>query len=109
MNEERNWNDAIESISGCAFRRPIVTVGKIYEDENFSGANTKIVLQAGECKSFYPDDWWNNRLSSIKIIQGCMKLYSQSNCLGASLDTRTAKAFSGTEWNKLISSFSPCT
>ena len=107
-NSGDNWNDDISSISGCGYRKPIVAIAQIYDDRDYGGKMRKITLQTGECHSLYGSDWWNDRLSSIKVTKGCIKFYSKSNCNGPNFETRSDKYKLGSDWNNEISSFEPC-
>ena len=107
-NRDDNWNDDIVSISGCAYRSPIVAIAEVYQKDDYEGRMRKIVLQSGECYSLYQSDWWNDAVSSIKVTLGCVRFYDHSRCTGPSYTETGNRASLSSGWDNEATSFAPC-
>lgn len=75
---------------------------QIFVDSQFSGATS------GSLDQDYPyvGDFWNDKISSIKVDSGTWEFFEDANFQGSSfLLTPGEYAWIGDEWNDRISSF----
>jgi Cysteine-rich secretory protein family/Beta/Gamma crystallin len=75
---------------------------EIFTDANFSGTSSGSI----DRDSPYIGDFWNDKISSIKIYSGTWEFFGDANFQGSSFQLTPGEyAWVTNEWNDLISSF----
>ncbi|WP_414619051.1 CAP domain-containing protein [Calothrix sp. CCY 0018] len=75
---------------------------EIFVDANFSGGSSGPFNQ----DSSFVGDFWNDKISSIKVLFGTWEFFEDANFQGRSFRLTPGEyAFVGNEWNDIISSF----
>lgn len=55
---------------------------QVFEDENFRGASETFKIPEGQCESLRSDENWKDKISSLRVTQGCVEYYNEAGCSG---------------------------
>lgn len=92
---------------------------EVFEDENFGGASETLQIPEGQCDSLRNDEDWKDKISSLRVTQGCVEYYDQAGCTGnkniLSKDSEFDYGYEANQvealdstWNNRVRSFKSC-
>ncbi len=91
---------------------------QVFEDENFGGASETIQIPKAQCESLRNDENWKDKISSLKVTQGCVEYFKQAGCTGEKKvlfqqsldfgDNANQAPSLDSSWNNQVKSFQSC-